>query len=72
MVYPQLNSGALDNTRQQPKPNTEPNVAARTAPQTTSHLSQDNAADIKHDLIVLGAHLKQPNKSRKFFYGNMR
>ena len=55
MVYPQLNSGALDNTRQQPKPNTEPHVAARTAPQTTSHLSQDNAADIKHDLIALGA-----------------
>jgi hypothetical protein len=54
-MYPQLNSGALDNTRQQPKPNTEPHVAARTAPQTTSHLSQDNAADIKHDLIALGA-----------------
>ena len=53
MVYPQLNTGALDNTR--PKPNTEPHVAARTAPQTTSHLSQDNAADIKHDLIALGA-----------------
>ena len=55
IVYPQLNTGALDNTRQQPKPNTEPHVAARTAPQTTSHLSQDNAADIKYDLIVLGA-----------------
>ena len=55
IVYPQLNTGALDNTRQQPKPNTEPHVAAHTAPQTTSHLSQDNAADIKYDLIVLGA-----------------
>ncbi|MEG1709902.1 MAG: hypothetical protein RR285_14480, partial [Acinetobacter sp.] len=55
MVYPQLNTGTLDNTRQQPKPNTESHVAARTAPQTTSHLSQDNAADIKYDLIVLGA-----------------
>ena len=55
MIYPQLNSEALDNTRQQPKPNTEPHVAARTAPQTTSHLSQDNAADIKHDLVALWA-----------------
>ncbi|WP_424898793.1 hypothetical protein [Acinetobacter johnsonii] len=53
MVYPQLNTGALDNTR--PKPNTEPHVTAHTAPQTISHLSQDNATDIKHDLIVLGA-----------------
>lgn len=55
MVYPQLNTGALDNTRQQQRSNTEPHVAARTTPQTTSHLSQDNAADIKHDLIALGA-----------------
>lgn len=53
MVYPQLNTGALDNTR--PKPNTEPHVTAHTAPQTISHLSQDNAADIKHDLIALWA-----------------
>ena len=55
MVYPQLNTGALDNTRQQAKSTAELNVTARTAPQTTSHLSQDNAADIKHDLIALGA-----------------
>lgn len=55
MAYPQLNTGALDSTRQQPKQNTEPHVTARTAPQTTLHLSQDNAADIKHDLIALGA-----------------
>ncbi|MNY88810.1 hypothetical protein D3C78_50810 [compost metagenome] len=55
MAYPQLNTGALNNTRQQPKQNTEPHVTARTAPQTTSHLSQDNVADIKYDLIVLGA-----------------
>ncbi len=53
MIYPQLNSGALDNTRQQLKSDPELNVTARTAPQTTSHLSQDNAADIKHDLIFL-------------------
>ena len=55
MVYPQLNSGALDNTRQQIKSNPEPNVTTHTPPHSTSHLSQDNAADIKHDLIALGA-----------------
>lgn len=55
MVYPQLNTGALNNTRQQVKPDPELNVTAHTPPHSTSHLSQDNAADIKYDLIVLGA-----------------
>ena len=55
MVYPQLNTGALDNTRQQIKSNPEPNVTTHTPTHITSHLSQDNAADIKHDLIALGA-----------------
>ncbi|MFN3291150.1 MAG: hypothetical protein ACK410_12195 [Acinetobacter sp.] len=55
MVYPQLNTGALDNTRQQAKSTAELNVTAHTPPHSTSHLSQDNAADIKHDLIALGA-----------------
>ena len=55
MVYPQLNTGALDNTRQQVKSNPELNVTAHTPPHSTSHLSQDNAADIKHDLIALEA-----------------
>lgn len=55
MVYPQLNTGALDNTRQQAKSTAELNVTAHTPPHTTLHLSQDNAADIKYDLIVLGA-----------------
>lgn len=55
MIYPQLNSGALDNTRQQVKSDPELNVTAHTPPHSTSHLSQDNAADIKHDLIALRA-----------------
>lgn len=56
IVYPQLNTGALDNTRQQVKSDPELNVTAHTPPpHSTSHLSQDNAADIKYDLIVLGA-----------------
>ena len=55
MIYPQLNSGALNNTRQQVKSDPELNVTAHTPPHSTSHLSQDNAADIKYDLIVLGA-----------------
>ncbi len=65
MVYPQLNTGALDNTRQQAKSTPELNVTAHTAPQTTSHLSQDNAADIKHDLIALGAQTSAANKKQK-------
>ncbi|WP_291373422.1 hypothetical protein [Acinetobacter sp. UBA6720] len=55
MIYPQLNSGALNNTRQQVKSDPELNVTAHTPPHSTSHLSQDNAADIKHDLIALRA-----------------
>ena len=55
MIYPQLNSEALNNTRQQVKSDPELNVTAHTPPHSTSHLSQDNAADIKYDLIVLGA-----------------
>lgn len=55
MIYPQLNSGALNNTRQQVKSDPELNVTAHTPPHSTSHLSLDNAADIKHDLIALGA-----------------
>ena len=55
MIYPQLNSGALNNTRQQVKSDPEFNVTAHTPPHSTSHLSQDNAADIKHDLIALRA-----------------
>ena len=55
MIYPQLNSEALNNTRQQVKSDPELNVTAHTPPHSTSHLSQDNAADIKHDLIALRA-----------------
>lgn len=55
MIYPQLNSGALNNTRQQVKSDPELNVTAHTPPHSASHLSQDNAADIKHDLIALRA-----------------
>ena len=55
MIYPQLNSGALNNTRQQVKSDPELNVTAHTPPHSTSHLSQDNAADIKHDLVALWA-----------------
>ena len=54
-AYTQPNPAEADHTSQQIKPNTEINVTDQTPVIATSDLSQDNAADIKHDLIALGA-----------------
>lgn len=54
-AYTQPNPAEADHTSQQIKPNTEINVTDQTPVIATSDLSQDNAADIKHDLVVLSA-----------------
>lgn len=50
-----LPNPAVEHTSQQIKPDTEINVTDHTPVIAASDLSQDNAADIKHDLVVLSA-----------------